>query len=126
MRRALDLAREVEDGFAIVVSLLPGALACLGRGDHRQTRALCDEARCAGTWACCTDCLLAPHSGFLAGAERQPLRSARLWGSAETQDNEMGGTLSPAECQLYGPYICAARALLDEVAWEAALAEGRP
>ena len=39
--------------------------------------------------------------------------------------NEMGGILSPAECQLYGPYIYAARALLAEVAWEAALAEGR-
>jgi predicted ATPase/DNA-binding CsgD family transcriptional regulator len=124
---SLDLAREVEDGFAIVVSLLPGALAFLGQGDHRQTRALCDEGLklCRHLGVLHGTASLLHIGASLAGAERQPVRSARLWGAAETLYNEMGGTLSPAECQLYGPYIYAARALLDEVAWEAALAEGR-
>ena len=37
----------------------------------------------------------------------------------------IGTLLSPWERHVYGPYIDAARAQLDETAWEAAWAEGR-
>jgi DNA-binding NarL/FixJ family response regulator len=37
----------------------------------------------------------------------------------------IGVALGPAERYHYGPYIAAARDLLDEAAWETALAEGR-
>lgn len=61
----------------------------------------------------------------MAGSQGRPARSARLWGAAETLRETIGVALGPAERYHYGPYIAAAREGLDEVTWEAALAEGR-
>jgi hypothetical protein len=41
---SLALAQEVEDGFAIGLSLLSGALTSLGLGDYRQTRMLSEKS----------------------------------------------------------------------------------
>ncbi len=73
-------------------------------------------------------CLTATHlhmSAALAGSRGHPLRSARLWGAAEALREAIGTIFSPIECYFYEPYIAAARAQLDEAAWEAAWAEGR-
>ncbi len=55
----------------------------------------------------------------------QPVRSARLWGAAEALREAIGAILSPLERSYYEPHIVAARAPLDEEAWEAAWEEGR-
>jgi non-specific serine/threonine protein kinase len=60
-----------------------------------------------------------------AGSQGQPVRSTRLWGAAEALRESIGVALSPVELYHYGPYITAARAQLDEAAWEAAWAEGK-
>jgi non-specific serine/threonine protein kinase len=38
---------------------------------------------------------------------------------------DLGATFSPFQRSVYGPYIAAARAQLDEAEWEAAWAEGK-
>ena len=64
-------------------------------------------------------------SASLASSQGQPIRSARLWGAAEALYEGIGTVFSPLERHLFGPYIAAARAQLDEAAWEDAWAEGR-
>ena len=61
----------------------------------------------------------------MAGSQGEPVRSARLWGAAETLRETIGVTLGPAERYHYGPYITATREGIDAASWEAALAEGR-
>jgi DNA-binding NarL/FixJ family response regulator len=53
------------------------------------------------------------------------LRSARLWGAAESLRETVGATLSPIELRVYRPYIEAARDRLDISTWNKAWAEGR-
>src|SRR5215203_2705100 len=124
---SLALAQEIEDDFAIALSLLIGALASLGQGDHRQTRALSQESlklsQQLGMAFGIASYLLT--AACLAGAEGQPVLSARLWGAAEALVEEVGRILSPGELHVYAPFIDAARSQLDEARWEAALAEGR-
>ncbi len=121
------LAREAEDGFAIILSLGVGALAALGLGDHQRTRTLCEEglklSRQMKTMHLTAAYL---HVGAsLAGSEGWAVRAARLWGMAESLREAIGTVLSPFERHLYEPYMDAARARLDESAWETAWAEGK-
>jgi hypothetical protein len=57
-------------------------------------------------------------SAALAGAQGRAVRSARLLGATEVMREAIGTIFSPAERRAYGPYIEAARAQLDEAAWE--------
>ena len=61
----------------------------------------------------------------VAGAEGQPLRSARLFGAADRIRKTMGAPLPPAERPTYERHQAIARAQIDEAAFEAAWAEGR-
>ena len=124
---SLTLARKEEDGFALALSLALGAFARLGRGDYQMTRSLCQEgielSRRFGM-----PHLTAAHLHILtllANSQGQPLRTARLWGAAQTLREAIGTILSPIEQYLYGPHIEAARTQLDEAAWNLAMAEGR-
>lgn len=124
---SLDLARKEEDGFALVLSLLSGAFAHLGRSNYQGTRSLCREgielSRRFGM-----PHLTAAHLHILsclAASQDQPIRSARLWGAAETLREAIGTILSPVEQYIYGPYIEAARTQLDEAEWDVAIEEGR-
>jgi DNA-binding CsgD family transcriptional regulator len=64
-------------------------------------------------------------SAALAGSQRRPVQSARLWGAAEALREDIGAVFSPVEHYVYGPYIAATRAKLDEAAWETTWGEGR-
>ena len=124
---SLMLARETGDVFAIVLSLGIGALAALGRGEHDLVRDLYVEGLQLSRQLKHTHGV-AFHlhvAASLAGSQKQPIRSARLWGAAEALREVIGASLSPHERYTYEPYIEAARAQLDEVAWEAAWTEGR-
>jgi non-specific serine/threonine protein kinase len=123
----LALARKLEDNFAIILSLALGAFASLGLGDHRQARDLCAEGLELSRQLNMRH-LTATHlhiSAALACSQGKPARSARLWGAAKALRETIGTNFSPVERHIYGPYIAAARAQLDEAAWEAAWAEGR-
>jgi DNA-binding NarL/FixJ family response regulator len=61
----------------------------------------------------------------LAAARGQPVRSARLLGAEDALRETIGVSHSPEEVRQYEPYIAAARAQMDEPAWEEAWAEGR-
>ena len=124
---SLHLARETGDGLAIALSLGMGALASVGRGDERGARALCEEGLALSLQPRVMN-VTAFHlhaSAALASLQGQAVRSARLWGAAESLRETIGATLSPVELQVYGPYIEAARSKLEEAVWEEAWAEGR-
>jgi predicted ATPase/DNA-binding SARP family transcriptional activator/DNA-binding CsgD family transcriptional regulator len=124
---SLGLARETRDKLGLILALWLGMLASLGQGDHRQVKALCKEsldlARQVGYTHGITFILHVLAAS--AGSQGPPVRSARLWGAAESLLDNLGGSLGPAERHFYGPYIAAARAQMDHRAWEAAWAEGR-
>jgi predicted ATPase/DNA-binding CsgD family transcriptional regulator len=60
-----------------------------------------------------------------AGIKGQDERAARLFGAAQTLQKATGYHQAPAQRALREPYLSAARAQLDEAAWEAAFAEGQ-
>jgi predicted ATPase/DNA-binding SARP family transcriptional activator/DNA-binding CsgD family transcriptional regulator len=124
---SLEMAREAEDGLAMALSLGMGALSSLGRNDDRRARALCEEGLRLSLQPRVMN-VTAFHlhaSAALASSQGRLSRSARLWGAAESVRETIGATLSPVELHVYGPYINAARAGLDEAAWEEAWAEGK-
>jgi predicted ATPase/DNA-binding SARP family transcriptional activator/DNA-binding CsgD family transcriptional regulator len=124
---SLMLARKVGDSFGIILSLGIGALASLGKGDHHQTRMLYEKGlRVSNQLSSMNLARLHLHiSAALAGAQGRAVRSARLWGATEVMREAIGTIFSPAEHRAYGPYIEAARAQLDEAAWEKAYTEGK-
>lgn len=124
---SLALARKTRDMMGVAFALWLGGLVYLGRDDHGRVKALCDEglnvARQLGHTHATV--LLLHVRAASAGSQGQPVRSARLWGAAESLLDTLGLTLGPAERYHYGPYIAAAKDQLDETSWGAAWAEGR-
>jgi DNA-binding NarL/FixJ family response regulator len=122
----LALARQAEDDFAINLALMQGALASLSRGKHRRARALSEEGL-ALAWRLR---MLPPAahlniSAALAGSGGQAVRSARLWGAAESLRETIGAALSPIESSYFAPHNAAALAKLGKASWEAARTEGQ-
>jgi len=68
----------------------------------------------------CIECIAG-----LAGAARQPAHAARLFGVAEFVRESVGVPLPPVHRAAYEHDLAAARAQLDQVAWETAWAAGR-
>src|SRR5919107_5317525 len=123
----LALGQKAEDDYTTILSRALGTFAALGRGDHRPAREVCGEG-IELSWQRNMRRHTAVHlhvSASLASSQGQPIRSARLWGAAEALYEGIGTVFSPLERHLFGPYIAAARAQLDEAAWEEAWAEGR-
>jgi predicted ATPase/DNA-binding CsgD family transcriptional regulator len=123
----LALSREAGDGLAIVLSLGVGAFAFLGRGDYGRARALFEEGLALSRQSKMMH-VTAFHlyaAAASAGTQGRSARAARLWGATEALREAIGTILSPVERHVYGPYIDAARARLDEEEWEAARAQGR-
>jgi DNA-binding CsgD family transcriptional regulator len=123
---SLALAGEAEDGIAMLISLVTGASASLGLQDGPQARALCAQSLALPTQPRVVNATAFQlhASAALACWEGLPLRSARLWGAAESLRETVGATLSPIEQRVYGPFIEAARERLDLPAWNEAWAEG--
>jgi predicted ATPase/class 3 adenylate cyclase len=120
---AATLYRERGSRGGLVYALDNLAWAALVRGDHERAKALHEE-----TLAVCRelgDKLIGSESldglACAAAARGEAERSARLFGAAEA----LGYQQAPAERALREPYLAAARAQLEEAAWECAWAEGR-
>jgi non-specific serine/threonine protein kinase len=124
---SLVLFREIGDNANIAISLMHSTLAALARGDHGRVRVLSEESlellQRVGDRQHIADCLEIMAGG--AGARGRAQRAARLWGAAEALREEIGVLLQPENLEVLDPYITAARLSLGEVAWQAALAEGR-
>jgi hypothetical protein len=97
------------------------------QGDHRRAAALFGESlarfRDAGDKRGVAFCLIG--SAGVAGATRQPERAARLLGAAESLLEAIGARIWPSNRADYDRIVAAARAGLDDVAFNAAWEEGR-
>jgi DNA-binding NarL/FixJ family response regulator len=124
---SLGLARGAGDDLAIVLSLIPGTLACAGLGDYRRARSLCQEGleRSRRLKLMHQISAFLNVSAVLAASQGQDVRTARLWGAAGALREATDLFLSPVEHAYFDSHIAAARARLDEKAWDGAWAEGR-
>jgi predicted ATPase/class 3 adenylate cyclase len=123
----LSLYQEMTDEFNIATTVGWLGLLTVWSGDeHDLAEGFLKEGlalnREIGNWDYGVYCL----EGFagLAGARRQGMRAARLWGAAEALRESIGAPPTPEARPYYERSMAAARAQLGEVAWEAAFAEG--
>jgi non-specific serine/threonine protein kinase len=127
----LALNRELHDMRGVVLFLVLLGMIALQSGEHERAAALFGEdlhlSQRLGDKAGAAFCLLG-----LAGAASlggRPARAARLWGALETLREAVGIVVTDMPLVRswydYEGRLAAARAQLDEVAWEAAWAEGR-
>src|SRR6266699_2698139 len=123
----LALHRETGDlwGIAWVLSVVAKIEAC--QGEHAAARALYEEslaiARKISSKLNIVVCLEGMAS--VLATQGEPARAARLWGAAEALRETMGAPIWPIERAAYERSVAAARALLGEMAFAAAWAEGR-
>jgi predicted ATPase/DNA-binding SARP family transcriptional activator/DNA-binding CsgD family transcriptional regulator len=124
---SLALARKAGDDVAAALSLGMGVFAFLGQGDNRSAEALCKQSLALPPQPRVLNATAFQlhASAALAVSQGLPVRSARLWGAAESLRETIGATLSPVEQRVHRPYMEAARRELGEVAWEEAWAEGK-
>ncbi|HEX6709882.1 MAG TPA: BTAD domain-containing putative transcriptional regulator [Rubrobacter sp.] len=124
---SLALARKAGDDVAASLSLGMGIFAYLGKGDIRRAKELCEQSLALPPQprVMNASAFQLHASAALAGSQGLTVRSARLWGAAESLRESIGATLSPVELRVHGPYIEAARQMLGEVAWKEAWAEGK-
>jgi predicted ATPase/DNA-binding SARP family transcriptional activator/DNA-binding CsgD family transcriptional regulator len=128
-KEALELAHELgsSDVEFAPTALLGLGLAERGLGEHERARGSFEEAL-----RMCHDKGRTPQvidvlegMAGLAGALREAIRAAHLWGAAEAAREVAGLPLPPGERAMHEPYLAAARSRLGKAAWEEALAVGR-
>jgi DNA-binding CsgD family transcriptional regulator len=126
-RRCLELARNAQDGFAVVVSLMLGAHAYLGRGEYLRAETFCEEGlqHLPATENDTSDRRLPGQIGGVGRLARAACTFGPVWGAAEALREAIGAILSPLQRSYYEPHIAAAHSQLDEEGWEAAWEEGR-
>ena len=123
----IELVQKTGDPVGRVVTLWLGGLASLGLGNHESVRNRCRE--CLDVARQIEDthtfALIMHVLGASACEEGQSVRSARLWGAAESVLDTLGLGMGPAERHFYEPYFTVVRTQLGEEAFEMAWAEGR-
>jgi predicted ATPase/DNA-binding SARP family transcriptional activator/DNA-binding CsgD family transcriptional regulator len=124
---SLALARKMGDEAAIARALGQGALTALVGGDLRQadelSKATLELSRRLGIGHYAASCL--DVFGASAALRGHSVRAVRLWAAEESLREAMDIPRMPAELSFYGRYFEAARAQLDDAAWETARSEGR-
>jgi predicted ATPase/DNA-binding XRE family transcriptional regulator len=123
----LTVARRAGDTWAIAVHLDNLGWATLGRGDRERAARLFREAlklnsELGEKWHS-ADCL--DGLARVASLHGKPVRAARLWGAAKTSSETIGALAAPLDQTAYDRHVAAARAQLDEGAFDPAWAEGR-
>ena len=123
----IELVQKTGDPVGRVVTLWLGGLASLGLGNHESVRNRCREGVDVARQIEDTHAVafIMHVLGASAGEEGLPVRSARLWGAAESILDTLGLGLGPAERHFYEPYFAIVRTRLGEEAFEMAWAEGR-
>lgn len=129
VEQGLALAREVGDAESTYVACHTGAMLAQAEGDHERARWLLREglglAWEAGEETNAAYCL--EELAALAAAEDRLERAARLWGAAEAllEKIEAAAYIYAPDRSVYRSRVSAARARLDEAAFDAAWARGR-
>jgi non-specific serine/threonine protein kinase len=127
--QGLELAREVGSPEAICVACHAGTMVARAEGDNERAKGLLQEglvfAAEAGNETNVAYCL----EGLAAAtaSEGRLACAAGLWGAAEMllEKVEVAAYIYAPDRSIYQGQVRAARARLDEAAWEAAWAEGR-
>ena len=124
---SLALRREVGDRRGLVLSLGNLGHVALNEGDPRGAAALFREALVLAHELTYKLAIAEYLSGLggVAMADGQPARAARLLGASESLLGVLAAPLSPPDATEYERSKAAARAALDERAFETAWAEGR-
>jgi predicted ATPase/DNA-binding SARP family transcriptional activator/DNA-binding CsgD family transcriptional regulator len=128
-QQGLELAREVGAAEAICVACYAGAMVAQAERDHEHARGLLQEgmvhAAEAGNETNVAYCL--EGLAALAASEGSLARAGRLWGAAEAllEQIEVTAYIYAPDRSAYQDRVRAARAQLDEAAWQAAWIEGR-
>jgi predicted ATPase/DNA-binding SARP family transcriptional activator/DNA-binding CsgD family transcriptional regulator len=124
---AIELVQKTGDKVGRAVTLWLGGLASLGLGNHEGVKSLCREGLDVARQIEHTHAvaLILYVLGASAGEVGSPIRSARLWGAAESMLDALGLGLGPAERYFYEPYFAVAQTRLGEEALEMAWAEGQ-
>jgi hypothetical protein len=123
----LIVARQAGDAWAVAVHLDNLGWATLGQGDHERAAPLFGEAlklnsELGEKWLS-ADCL--DGLARVASVQGSPVRAARLWGAAKASSEGIGALAAPLDQTAYDQRVAAARARLDEGAFDAAWTEGR-
>jgi predicted ATPase/DNA-binding SARP family transcriptional activator/DNA-binding CsgD family transcriptional regulator len=124
---SLAIGREIGDKGMMAAALLGLGIAATLRGEPSEAEAPLKESLAIGLELENRTDMAEVLEGLAeaAGALGQDLRAARLWGAAAALRKETGVNWASAERTLHEPQLSAARARLDEPAWEAAFAEGQ-
>jgi hypothetical protein len=121
------LGRTTGDKRIVELSLLSLGITATLRGNPKEAKALLKESlMLALELGSKTD--IAETLKGLAGADGalgEPVRAARLWGTAHALREAIDAYWRPAERQMHEPLLNAARSRLDEAPWEAEFAEGQ-
>jgi tetratricopeptide (TPR) repeat protein len=122
----LTVARQVGDTWSLAVHLGNMGWATLGQGDHHCAARLFGEAlklnfELGEKWLS-ADCL--DGLARVASVQGSPVRAARLWGAAKASSQAIGAFAAPLDQTAYDRHVAAARARLDEGAFDAAWTEG--
>jgi predicted ATPase/DNA-binding SARP family transcriptional activator/DNA-binding CsgD family transcriptional regulator len=127
--QALRVFREIGGKQGISVALYILAMVAQAEGDYERARRLLQEgikpAAEVGDESNVAYCL--QGLAALAASEGGVARAARLWGAAEAllESIEATAYAHAPDHSLYQGQVSAARAELDEAAWQAAWAEGQ-
>jgi predicted ATPase/DNA-binding SARP family transcriptional activator/DNA-binding CsgD family transcriptional regulator len=127
--QGLELAREVSAAEAICVACYAGAMVAQAEHDHERARELLQEglvhAAEAGNETNVAYCL--EGLAAIAASEGSLARAGRLWGAAEAllEEIEVTAYIYAPDRSAYQDRVSAARAQLDEAAWQAAWSEGQ-
>jgi predicted ATPase/DNA-binding CsgD family transcriptional regulator len=128
-QEALAVARDLGSagGEIIPEALINLGLAARAQGSYERAKISFEDALLMSQQAGVKASVINALEGMvgLAGALREDIRTALLWGAAEAAREINGIALPPSERTLHEPYLASARSRLGEVAWRDALAEGR-
>ena len=127
--QGLELAREIGDAEATSIACCVGATVAQADGSHERAKGLLQEglklSAGVGEESNVAYCLQGLATS--AASEGRLARAARLWGAAEAllEKIEAAAYIYAPDRSVYQDQVSAARVQLDEVAWQAAWAEGR-
>jgi predicted ATPase/DNA-binding XRE family transcriptional regulator len=127
--KGLSLAREVGARDALYLTLQALATVARAEGDNERAARLFGEGLMLSAEVEDHSSLAYYLQGLaaIAASEDELVRAARLWGTAEAllETTEIISYAHAPDRSLYRRQVAAARARLDEAAWEAVWAEGR-
>lgn len=125
--KILALSRKYDDDDSSALSLINLGWAALLQGDDKSADSYCREALTLfnklGNRSAITFCL--EGLAGVAGAQKQPVRAARLFGAAEALREAVSFPLTPDNLAYHQHFVATAQCQLDEAAFSDSLVEGR-